>query len=190
MAADADAAGSEARTGRDKLKELAARLGVNADETEAAALSFYAASVPVDESLLAPLGRMTWSAIRLHHSIRDTLGLCFTGGLSNRPFDTTLGGVITQLEEAARGVGEPWESAITQWSVTYARPAQSLRDRLTHAVAYTADDGRQALRTSLNPKHGGDERITEALLTEATGKLVLASVRLHQARASCKDDVQ
>ncbi|WP_153226827.1 hypothetical protein [Mycobacteroides salmoniphilum] len=156
------------------------------DDTDEASLSFYAGNVPVDESLLAPLGRMTWAAIRLHHSIRDTLGLHLTDGLSDKPFDDTLGGVIKRLEEHARDAGEPWESEIAQWSATYGRPAQSLRDRITHAVAYTAEDDRQALRTSLHPKHGGHERVTEALLVDASGKLVLASVRLHQVRESCK----
>ncbi len=164
--------------------------GSSVEMPDTALLSYYADTVPVDASLLAPLGRMTWAAIRLHHALRDTLGLYLTAGLSDKPFDHTLGGVLTRLEAEARGVGEPWASAITQWSATYGRPAQSLRDRITHAVAYTAHDGRQALRTSLNPKHGGDERVTEALLIEATGKLVLASVRLGEACDSCKHQVQ
>lgn len=154
-----------------------------------ATLNYYAATVPVDEALLAPLGRMTWAAIRLHHAIRDVLGLYLTGGLSDRPFDDTLGGAITELERKARSAGEPWGSAITQWSQMYGRPAQGLRDRITHAVAYTADDGHQALRTSLHPRHGGHERVTAPLLSEATGRLVLASVRLGELRAICGEGI-
>lgn len=152
---------------------------------DVATLTYYAANVPADETLLEPLGRMTWAAIRLHHTIRDTLGLYLTGGLSNKPFDDTLGGVIQDLESKAASAGEPWAAAVAHWSQSYGRPAQRLRDRITHAVAYTADDGRQALLTSMHPRHGGHERVTQALLVEATGRLVLASVRLHQIRTQC-----
>lgn len=158
-------------------------------ESADAAVSYYAANVPVDETLLAPMGRMTWAAIRLHCAIRDALGLHFTGGLSDTPFEKTLGGVITELEKAAASIGEPWAGAISSWSATYGRPAHSLRDRITHAVAYTADDGLQALQTSPHPRHGGDERVTEALLSEATGRLVLASVRLGEVQDSCLADM-
>lgn len=170
----------------DLTGQLAQNAAVIRADADLAAASYYAATVPVDEALLAPMGRMTWAAIRLHHAIRDTLGRYFTGALSNAPFDKTLGGVITDLEKAALNIGEPWAGSVSVWIATYGRPAQSLRDRITHAVAYTAPDGRQALRTSLHARHGGHERVTEALLIEATGLLVLASVRLDQVCVACR----
>jgi hypothetical protein len=94
--------------------------------------------------------------------------------------------VIGELEKKADAAGEPWAS-IHEWASTYGRPAVSLRDRITHSVAYTAPDGLQALMTSPSPRHPAPERVTKALLTEATGRLVLAAVRLDQTRNACQN---
>ena len=67
-----------------------------------AAIACYARNIPVDDSLLAPLGLVTWAAIRLHFTIRDTLGLYLGAGLSNLPFNSTLGGDITEHRLAQR----------------------------------------------------------------------------------------
>jgi hypothetical protein len=150
-----------------------------------AAIAYYATNIPVDDSLLAPLGLVTWAAIRLHFTIRDTLGLYLGAGLSNLPFNSTLGGVITELKKTAAATGEPWATSINEWADSYGRPAVNLRDRITHAVAYTTPDGIQALMTSPDPRHARQERVTQDLLNKATGQLVLAAVRLDQVRKTC-----
>jgi hypothetical protein len=150
------------------------------------AIAYYARNIPVDDSLLAPLGLVTWAAIRLHLTIRDTLGLYLGGGLSNLPFSSTLGGVITELKKTAAAAGEPWATSINEWVDLYGRPAVNLRDQITHAVAYTAPDGVQALMTSPGPRHPRPERVTQDLLKKATGLLVLAAVRLDQIRKTCQ----
>lgn len=99
-----------------------------------AAIAYYAKHVPVDDSLLAPLGLMTWAAIRLHFTIRDTLGIHLGTGLSDLPFNSTLGGVVRELVKTAKSAGEPWASSIEEWASTYGRPAVSLRDRVTHIL--------------------------------------------------------
>ncbi len=152
---------------------------------DTAALESFAARIPVDETLLAPMGLMTWAAIRLHHGIRDTIGL-LDGALSNAPFDNTLGGAIVELEKKAESAGKPWSAEIREWASTYGRPAAALRDRITHAVAFTAADGTHALITSLNRRHKVRERVTKELLVQATGSLVLASTQLDQARNRCR----
>lgn len=149
-------------------------------------IEYYSQGVPVDEALLAPLGLVTWAAIRLHHAVRDSLGIDFGTQLSDQPFDRTLGQVIGDLEKAATAAGEPWKAEIETWVRGYGRPAQKERDRITHAVAYTAPDGKQALRTAA--RHGQPQRITIDILQRATGCLVLASVRLDEARKRCRDE--
>jgi hypothetical protein len=151
-----------------------------------AAIVYYAKSVPVDHSLLAPLGLMTWAAIRLHFTIRDTLGIHLGTGLSDVPFNSTLGGAVSELVKTANNAGDPWATSIAEWANTYGRPAAALRDRVTHSVAYTAPDGLQALKTSPDPRHPPPERVTEAFLEKATGRLVLAAVRLGETRAACR----
>lgn len=151
-----------------------------------AAVAYYANNVPVDDSLLAPLGLMTWAAIRLHHTIRDTLGIHLGAGLSDLPFNKTLGGAVRQIVKTADTAGEPWRTSIAQWADTYGFPASALRDRVTHAVAYTAPGGIQALRTSPDAKHPPPECVTKAFLEKTTGQLVLAAVRLGETRAACQ----
>jgi hypothetical protein len=153
-----------------------------------AAIAYYARNVPVDDSLLAPLGLVTWAAIRLHFTIRDTLGLgqYLGAGLSDSPFNLTLGRVIKELEKKAAAAGEPWAKSINEWARSYGRPAANLRDRITHAVVYTALDGVQALMTSPDPRHPRPERVTQDLLNKATGQLVLAAVRLDEIRKTCQ----
>jgi hypothetical protein len=143
-----------------------------------------AQNIPVDESLLAPIGLMIWAAIRLQHEVRDTLGIQMGAGLSDAPFSSTLGGAIGLLEKAANSAGEPRRSAIADWARVYGRPAATLRDRITHAIAYTELDGTQALKTSPNAKHPAPQRITKELLEEAAGRLARASIRLGEIRNS------
>ncbi|HTH88957.1 hypothetical protein [Mycobacterium sp.] len=66
------------------------------------AIAYYARNIPVDDSLLAPLGLVTWAAIRLHFTIRDTLGLYLGGGLSNLPFNSNTRWSHNRAEENGR----------------------------------------------------------------------------------------
>lgn len=149
-------------------------------------VEYFASRIPMDEELLAPLGLVTWAASRLHHVIRDVLGLDLGEGLSNEPFDPTLGGVMSRLEKRALSVGEPWSTAIGNWSSSFGRPAVALRDSTTHVIAFTAEDGRPAIRTSYKSSGNNRQRVTKALLTEAAGSLELAGARLHGVREACR----
>lgn len=142
-------------------------------------IAYYAQNIQYDEEMLAPLGLVTWAAIRLHHTIRDTLDLQFGEGLSQEHFDKTLGQAMHVLKQAAANAGEPWASAIADWHSTYGSVVLDKRNSIAHAIAYTADDGKQAIMRPL--RHGGT-RITVEDLHDAAGHLTLASVRLGEAR--------
>lgn len=149
-------------------------------------IAYYSSGIPVDEDLLAPLGLMSWAAIRLHHAVRDTIGLDLGDGLSDRPFDLTLGRAMTELVEAAERKGDPRGAAITAWKAGIGQRALKERNRLTHAIAYTAEDGKQALMTASTA--GTGERVTAELLVRAAGLLTLASVELEHVRESCRKE--
>lgn len=156
--------------------------------TEIDALRPWALGIPVDEELLAPLGRVMWAAIRLHHAVRDTLGLDLGAGLSDEPFEKyTLGGAISALRRSAAAAGDPWDPVIIRWADESGTPAANQRDRVAHAVAYTADDGRQALRTG-GRKGLPRERVTTELLEEIASRLEHASVELYDARQRCRQE--
>lgn len=146
---------------------------------------YYSQHIPVDRDLLEPLGLVLWAAARLHSSIRDTLGLDLGDGLSDKPFDDTLGSVITQLKKRAYSKGTPWSTEIEGWADKYAVPARTMRDQVIHGVPHTARDGRQALSTPR--RHGGPRRLTKDDLQITAGYLVLASVRLDEVRKRCKE---
>lgn len=105
----------------------------------------YALSLPVDEHLLEPLGRVAWAAIRLHHGIRDALNH-INGAPSDRPFDLTLGPAVTKLRNSANRLVPADRDALHDWATRHADPAVEARNGVLHAITYTADDGRQALR--------------------------------------------
>ena len=149
-------------------------------------IAYYSSGIPVDEDLLAPLGLMSWAAIRLHHAVRDTIGLDLGDGLTDQPFEFTLGRAMTELVKAAERKGDPWASAIGGWRSGIGQRALQERNRLTHATAYTAEDGKQALMTASTER--GRERITAELLARAAGLLTLASVELDHARESCRKE--
>ncbi len=147
--------------------------------------SYYSQHIPFDDALLEPLRRVLWSAARLHSTVRDTLGLDMGPGLSDEPFDRTLGQVIGELVSKAGAEGEPWRSEIRHWADGYGRPAQKERDRIIHAVPHAAPDGRQAL--SAPRRHGGPDRLMTEDLNHACGHLTLASVGLQEARSRCEE---
>lgn len=143
---------------------------------------YYSRSIPVDEEMLAPLGLVTWAAIRLHSTIRDILTRDLGDGLSDKPFDMTLGRAMSALGRTASEAGEPWAAMIRDWYVKYGSPALDKRNSVTHAIAYTAEDGKQAL---MRPRRHGGTRLTVDDLHDAAGHLTLASVRLGEARDAC-----
>jgi hypothetical protein len=127
--------------------------------------------IPVDHELLDPLGRVEWAAIRLHHGIRDAINQ-LNGRASDKPFDLTLGMAVTKLENKVRAQpAGPERDALLAWCADAARSAVNARDRVIHAVAYTAPDGKQALMDS----EGQRERFTADRLLEVAGQLAAAS---------------
>ena len=104
------------------------------------------ARMPIDPDLLVPLGKVMWAAIRLHAGLRDSIN-AVENGPSDEPFDQTLGQAIDRLE---RGVGvrmaEPARTLLLDWITDVARPASQERNGVAHAVAITAEDGKQVLK--------------------------------------------
>lgn len=132
-----------------------------------------AMSIPCDLELLPAIGRVTWAAIRLHHSVRDALGHIFTP--SDEYFEGTLGAAVSRLQDAAQRVAEPHRTELIDWCEQVGRPAVKKRNGMMHAVSYTDTDGRQALRGS-GPHRPG--RYLEAELLTIAGELDLASLAL------------
>lgn len=104
--------------------------------------------IPVDEELLEPLGLVMWAAVRLHHVIRDAI--CHIDGQwSDSPFDSTTGAALKKLRDCtSTTVQEPQRTALLDWIENVAKPAIESRNGVAHAIAFTAPDGRQALRGS------------------------------------------
>ena len=151
--------------------------------TDEELIAYYSTGIPVDEELLAPLGLVTWAAARLHSGVRDSLGLDFGDGLSDEPFNDTLGTVIRKLVNDAASAGEPWATEVADWAEQYGWPACKERDSIVHAVAHTAADGKQAI---MRPRRHGGGRLLTPDLEHAAGHLTLASVRLGEALERCR----
>lgn len=131
-------------SGEPEIPDIYDELMVGSIVPEDELIAYYSQGLPVDVELLEPLGLIAWAAIRLQHTVRDTLGMYLGEGLSGEPFELTLGSAIRDLDRAARSHGEPWASQIESWTQDVARRALNERNRIT-AVAYTAADREQAL---------------------------------------------
>lgn len=136
-----------------------------------------ALSMPCDEELLAPLGRVAWAALRLHHGVRDAINT-IEGTPSDAPFEQTLGQAVGRLRDlATHHAVEPARTAVLSWYNDTASPAVESRNGVLHAIGYTDPDGRQALRGSSIDRPA---RYLTTELLQAAGHLIEASRTLPQ----------
>lgn len=133
-----------------------------------------ALGIPVDEDVLPALGRVVWAAARMQHRVRDTINL-IDGEPSDREFKLTLGRAVTALEQRASLLVPEELSALAVWCQTVARPVVKARDKVVHAVAFTAEDGRQGLMTN---DHSPPGRFLVPELLEVAGRLEQAWIDL------------
>lgn len=130
----------------------------------------YGLLMPVDEELLAPLGRTTWAAIRLHGGVRDALNH-LEPGRGDLSWAKTLRKAISWLTESADKVAaEPDRDALHEWADAHGRPAVERRNEVAHAITYTAEDGRQAHRSRVTSR-----RLLTPEVLEVAGLLGVAS---------------
>lgn len=131
-------------------------------------------SIPCDAELLAPIGLVTWAAIRLQHGVRDVYDTVRGYPSSDLFLDTTLGSAVGKLLKLTAQVSGPLEKSIEVWCKEVARPAVWARNGVAHAVAYTAPGGRQGI---------GDLR-SGPLEDYDTAKLVAVALQLREASSS------
>ncbi|MBB2988522.1 hypothetical protein FHW15_003705 [Terracoccus luteus] len=131
----------------------------------------YVDSMPCDDTLLTELGRVTWAAARLHAGVRDAINR-HNGQPSDEPFTQTLGQAVATLETQAKNEGRDDQ---VEWVTQIGRPAVRLRNAVTHAVTYTAKDGRQAIGTV---DHSSPGRFLREDLRDVTLYLIHASMTL------------
>lgn len=131
----------------------------------------YVDSMPCDSDLLAELGRVTWAAARLHAGVRDAINR-HDGRPSDEPFTKTLGQAVSVLERRAGAAGRTDQ---IEWVLHVARPAVKRRNAVTHAVTYTAADGRHAIGTV---DHSAPGRFLRDELREVSLHLIHASMTL------------
>ncbi|PZE65503.1 MULTISPECIES: hypothetical protein [unclassified Curtobacterium] len=131
----------------------------------------YIDSMPTDPDLLVELGRVAWAAARLHAGVRDAIN-CHHGVPSDAPFETTLGQAIAELERLAQASSRADQ---VDWVELSGRPASRRRNAVIHAVAYTAEDGRQAIGTV---DHSAPGRFLVPELRKVTLALITASMTL------------
>ncbi|XKH54837.1 hypothetical protein LG284_07700 [Citricoccus nitrophenolicus] len=131
----------------------------------------YVDSMPCDKDLLVELGRVTWAAARLHAGVRDAINR-HDGNPSDEPFARTLGQAVSGLESRASSAGRADQ---VDWVKTVGRPAVKMRNDVTHAVTYTATDGRQAIGTV---DHSAPGRFLRQELRQVTLHLIHASMTL------------
>lgn len=133
----------------------------------------YSLLMPVGEDLLAPLGRTTWAAIRLHSGVRDALNH-LEPGRGDLSWAKTLGTAISWLIESAdKAAAEVDRDALHAWADAHGRPAVERRNEVAHAISYTAEDGRQALCSRITSR-----RLLTSDLLEVAGLLGVASREL------------
>lgn len=101
----------------------------------------YVDHMPCYPDLLELLGRVTWAAIRLHHGVRDAIN-AHQGTVSDDPFTPTLGKVVKDVCKLAQESGRHDQ---VQWVLEIGEPAVVRRNKVIHAVSFTAADGKQAL---------------------------------------------
>lgn len=131
----------------------------------------YVDSMPCDDNLLVELGRVTWAAARLHACVRDAINR-HDGQPSDDPFTRTLGQAVCYLESRAQRVRRADQ---VDWVTTVGRPAVKMRNSVTHAVTFTALDGRQAIGTV---DHSAPVRFLREELRLVTLHLIHASMTL------------
>jgi len=141
-----------------------------------------ASAIPCDEDLLEPIGRVVWAAIRLQHTVRDLIG-AIEGELSQRPFEPTLGGAISNLRKLASTLDPEIRQPIEEWCAGTGTTAKNARDSVLHAVAFTAPDGKQAI--SRHGRHGSG-RFTADEINMIAGTLELAAGKLYEASSGVK----
>lgn len=134
--------------------------------------------MPLDQTLLEDLGRLSWATARLHHVIRDAISQ-IEGASSDDPFsDWSLGQALGELNRRAEALGTREGRRLSQWC-RQTRGAVQGRNGIVHAVAYTDDAGAQALRTTAG---AGRARVTVQLLRVVTGKLLHAASTMPPVR--------
>jgi hypothetical protein len=131
----------------------------------------YVDRMPCDDDLLLELGRVQWAAARLHAGVRDAINR-HDGQASDQPFEKTLGQAVSLLEDRARAASRPDQ---LDWVTDIGRPAVKKRNLVTHAVTFTAEDGKQAIGTV---DHSAPGRFLRAELREVTLHLIHASMTL------------
>lgn len=131
-------------------------------------------SIPCDPELLAPIGLVTWAAIRLQHGVRDVYDTIRGYPSSDLFLDTPLGSAVEKLRKSTAQVSGPLKTSIEVWCTGVARPAVWARNGVAHAVAYTASGGRQGI---------GDIR-SGPLEDYDRAKLVAVALQLREASAS------
>lgn len=125
-------------------------------------------NMPCDELLLEDLGRVQWAAARLHHGVRDRHGKLL-GELSDKLFNTTLGGAIKSLRNEAASLGQ---IDIVEWCDDIGTPATEARNGVVHSIVFTADDRKQAIRGSTPTR---PERYLSDTILDVADQLVEAS---------------
>ena len=137
----------------------------------------YAMGIPCDPELLEPLGRVGVAQSRLLGRMRDAINR-IDGEPSDGPFDFTLGEARRALRTRVdkRKLTDP-EGArpLDRWLRGPGGGAIQARNGVVHAMAITADDGKQALRTT--HKHGSF-RVLPSHLLKVAGMLERASSEL------------
>lgn len=131
----------------------------------------YVDSMPFDPDLLVELGRVAWAAARLHAGVRAAINRRH-GAPSDKPFDVTLGQAIAQLEKLARSGDRPDQ---VLWVIKDGRPASQRRNAVIHAITFTAEDGKQAIKTVDRSAPG---RFLASDLRDVMRELIAASMSL------------
>lgn len=138
-------------------------------------------SMPADDDLFSPLGEFLWASTRLHCMVRD-MENALEGRVSDNPFDLTLGQAISGLKTSAQKATDADE--IIEWVEKWGDPVNYVRNAVVHSVAFTAEDGKQALSTF---RRRGYVRLTPQNVRLATRLIIGADLALYQAKDSWKE---
>ncbi len=113
-----------------------------------------AMGIPLDGSLLGPLGRVQRAAIRLHHGVRDAINR-LDGEPSDDPFGWTLGRAVRELEKRAESLplssSEPTfltGSSRASWSSSTGTLNSPCRTCSTVAFSYGRPDSSRTMMLS------------------------------------------
>lgn len=133
--------------------------------------------------LLEDLGRAHWTAARLPHVVRGRYGQ-LTGAPSDGLFEETLGRAIDKLCQQAASHDR---TDIVDWCKQTGRPANDMRNGLVHSIAFTAKDGKQALRGSkgVRPVRYRSEEILDVADTLIAANGSIPRVQRALVRGAC-----